>query len=68
VSDNLVKDAGALVNAANAARILIAFVMSAEASEGGRRSVKSELSLDVDLRGGGKETWLITIERTASTH
>jgi hypothetical protein len=42
-------------------------VRSAESSEGGR-SFKSELSLDVDLRGGGKETWLITIERTASTH
>lgn len=51
----------------NAARLLIGTVRSAERSEGGRSS-GAELSLEVELTGGGVETWKITIERTASSH
>jgi hypothetical protein len=50
-----------------AAHILISLVRGAERSEGGR-STSGELELSVDLTGGGQETWLITIERTASSH
>jgi hypothetical protein len=50
-----------------AARVLIGMVRLLERDEGGR-STHTELSLEVDLTGGGKETWTITIERTASSH
>ncbi len=50
-----------------AARMLIGMVRLSERDEGGR-STHAELSLEVDLTGGGKETWTITIERTASSH
>jgi hypothetical protein len=51
----------------NAARLLIGTVRASERSEKGRSS-GAELSLDVELTGGGHETWTITIERTASSH
>jgi hypothetical protein len=50
-----------------AARNLIGLVRIAEMSEH-RRSQKAELELRVDLTAGGAETWVITIERTASSH
>jgi hypothetical protein len=52
---------------AAAARLLIGMVRGAERDEQGR-STHAELELEVDLTGGGKETWVITIERTASSH
>jgi hypothetical protein len=54
-------------NVLAAARVLIGVVRISEASEG-VRSNGAELSLDVQLTGGGTETWKITIERTASSH
>ena len=51
----------------NAARVLIGIVRVTERNES-RRSSGAELSLDVELTGGGTETWKITIERTASSH
>jgi hypothetical protein len=51
----------------NAARVLIGVVRSTERIERGRSSA-AELSLEVELTGGGVETWKITIERTASSH
>lgn len=51
----------------NAARTLIGMTRMAERDERGR-STHAEMSLDVDLTGGGRETWKITIERTASSH
>lgn len=50
-----------------AARTLIGLVMSGERQEG-RRSEGAELTLEVDLTGGGRESWTITIERTAANH
>jgi hypothetical protein len=50
-----------------AAHILISLVRGAERSEGAR-STSGELELNIELTGGGQETWLITIERTASSH
>jgi hypothetical protein len=52
---------------ARAARVLISVVRGAERSKGAR-STSGELELSIDLTGGGQETWLITIERTASSH
>lgn len=52
---------------AAAARVLIGMVRGAERDEGGR-SMHAEISLEIDLTAGGKETWTITIERTASSH
>jgi len=51
----------------NAARVLIGMVRSTEILERGRSS-SAELSLEIELTGGGVETWKITIERTASSH
>lgn len=51
----------------NAARTLIGMVRITEGIEHNRSS-GAELSLEVELTGGGVETWKITIERTASTH
>jgi len=50
-----------------AARLLIGMVRASERSEQGR-STKAELGVEVELTGGGMETWTITIERTASSH
>lgn len=50
-----------------AARTLIGLVRSTERREHGRSS-GAELSLEVELTGGGVETWKIIIERTASSH
>jgi hypothetical protein len=50
-----------------AARVLIGMVRSTEQIERGRSSA-AELSLEIELTGGGVETWKITIERTASSH
>ena len=52
-----------------AACFLIDTVRGAERSEGGR-STHGELKLEltVDLPGGGVETWVIRIKRTASSH
>jgi hypothetical protein len=33
-----------------------------------QRSSMAELTLEVELTGGGREIWTITIERTVSTH
>jgi hypothetical protein len=52
---------------ARAARVLISVVRGSERLEGAR-STGGELELSIDLTGGGQETWLITIERTASSH
>jgi hypothetical protein len=51
----------------DAARTLIGTVRMVEGGEK-RRAHISELSLEVELTGGGVETWTITIERTASSH
>ena len=51
----------------HAARVLIGMVRVTERHERGRSS-GAELSLEVELTGGGRETWKITIERTASSH
>jgi hypothetical protein len=50
-----------------AARLLIGMVRVSERSEHSR-STKAELDVEVELTGGGTETWTITIERTASSH
>ena len=50
-----------------AAHVLIGMIRNAERSEGGR-TTHSELEFTVDLTGGGVETWVIRIERTASSH
>lgn len=50
-----------------AARALISLVRLFERDEG-RRSHRATLSLEIELTGGGVETWEITIERTASSH
>jgi hypothetical protein len=52
---------------ARAARVLISVVRGSERLEGAR-STHGELELSIDLTGGGQETWLITIERVASSH
>lgn len=49
----------------SAGRTLIGLVMTAERAERSRVQV-AELSLEIELTGGGVETWKITIERTAS--
>jgi hypothetical protein len=49
-----------------AASVLISAVRMSERSEGGRSS-GAEMSIDVDLKGGGTETWKFTIHRTASS-
>ncbi len=54
-------------NITEAARVLIGLTRSVERSEGAR-SNHAELSLEIELTGGGVETWKITIERTASSH
>jgi hypothetical protein len=64
-SEQRITDASSGIAAA--ARVLIGMVRGAEHDEGGR-STGAELSLEIDLTGGGKETWTITIERTASSH
>lgn len=50
-----------------AARTLIGLLLAVEASEH-RRTDGAKLSLEIELTGGGTETWDITIERTASSH
>lgn len=50
-----------------ATRVLIGLVRMSEDSEAAR-SRGAKLELDVELTGGGTETWKITIERTASSH
>jgi hypothetical protein len=51
-----------------AARVLIGSVRRTERAAGAR-TMKAELSLDVELTAGGTETGMtITIERTASSH
>jgi hypothetical protein len=50
-----------------AARVLIGVVRMVEIRER-NRSLKTELEVQVDLTAGGTEQWLITIERTASSH
>jgi hypothetical protein len=47
--------------------VLIGVVRSTEQIERGRSSA-AELSIDIELTGGGTESWKITIERTASSH
>jgi hypothetical protein len=64
-SEVLIRSRGDAIS--NAARVLIGIVRSTERIERGRSSV-AELSLEVELTGGGVETWKITIERTASSH
>jgi hypothetical protein len=64
-SENKIKESGDLIT--SAARVLIGMVRSTETIEHGRSS-GATLSLEVDLTGGGRETWKITIERTASSH
>lgn len=51
----------------DAARVLIGLTRGVERREG-QRSSHAELSLEVELTGGGTETWTIRIERTASSH
>jgi hypothetical protein len=51
----------------DAARTLVGMVRVAEQSERGRAQ-RAELELNVELTAGGNETWVITIERTASSH
>lgn len=51
----------------HAAHTLIGLVRLVERDEKQRAS-KSTLSLEIELTGGGIETWEITIERTASSH
>ncbi len=51
----------------DAAQALIGMTRGAERSEGAR-ATHAELSLEIELTGGGVETWKITIERTASSH
>lgn len=51
----------------NAARVLIGTTRMVERNEHDRAAY-AELSLEVELTGGGNETWRITIERTASSH
>ena len=60
-----IKDRGEVITAA--AHVLIGMVRVAERSEGDR-AMHSELELTVDLVDGGVETWVIRIERTASSH
>jgi hypothetical protein len=36
--------------------------------DAGDRSTHAEFDVEIDLTAGGKETWTITIERTASSH
>jgi hypothetical protein len=60
-----IKDRSEVITAA--AYVLIGMVRVTERSEGGR-STHSELEFTVDLTGGGVETWVIRIERTASSH
>ena len=52
---------------AEAARLLISVVRDVERDEGDR-STHAEFDFEIDLTAGGKETWTITIERTASSH
>jgi hypothetical protein len=47
-----------------AARILIGSVRSIEQFEG-EKSVSAELELEIELAGGGFETWKISIERVS---
>ena len=60
-----IKDRGEVITAA--AHVLIGMVRGAERSEGGP-STHGELELTVELVDGGVETWVIRIERTASSH
>jgi hypothetical protein len=60
-----IKASGEAVTAA--AHVLIGVVKMTERAEHGR-AAKAELDLEVELTGGGIETWTITIERTASSH
>jgi hypothetical protein len=48
-----------------AARVLIGLVRQSEVENNTR--VGAELTLEVELPGGGRETWQMTIQRTAST-
>ena len=61
----IIKRQAAIVDAA---RTLIGMVRVAERTERQRTSQKTELELNVELTAGGNETWVITIERTASSH
>ena len=60
-----IKDSGEVITAA--ACFLIDVVRVAERAEGSR-AMHGELELTVTLPGGGVETWVIRIERTASSH
>jgi hypothetical protein len=60
-----IKDRSEVITAA--AYVLIDSVRDVEQSEGSR-SAYGELELDVGLAKGGMETWVIRIERTASSH
>jgi hypothetical protein len=51
----------------HAAGVLVSMVRMAERAEKGRSSY-AELSVEVELTGGGTETWTLKIERTASSH
>lgn len=64
-TEQRLKDGGGYIVAA--ARVLISMVRGAERDEGGR-STRGNLELQIELTGGGVETWKITIERTASSH
>jgi hypothetical protein len=50
-----------------AARLLIGVVRDVE-RDAGDRSTHTWFEFEIDLTAGGKETWTITIERTASSH
>jgi hypothetical protein len=64
-TERYIKGRGEVITAA--AYVLIGMVRVAERSEGGR-STHGELEPTVELTGGGVETWVIRIERTASSH
>lgn len=64
-SEAKIRTAGDAITAA--ARVLIGIVRTTEQSESARSS-GAELSLEIELTGGGVETWKITIERTGSSH
>ena len=54
-------------NITAAAQVLIGVVRRSELMESGR-AIHAEMDLEIGLTGGGRETWKITIERTASAH
>jgi hypothetical protein len=64
-TERYIEDRGEVITAA--AHVLIGMVRTSERAEGGR-STHGELELTVELVGGGVETWVIRIERTASSH